>query len=138
MGTYRLRRKTFTQYDDTDNLKRMKDSDILAEKLKKPTTDGTAVATGALAGAGLVGAGGLVRGFVKGKGARFATAGRMGRRGALIGAAIGGGAMLYKRGKEKKENQFYNRRLEYAQRQAVRREKADWKANMTQRDGYSY
>lgn len=162
MGTYRLRRKTFTQYDDTDTLKRMKDSDILAEKLKKPTTTGTSVATGALAGAL---AGGAIGGVGKavlsnkrlvpvgpsGKGlkasfARFranasnfgAKAVRGGRNGLIAGAIIGGGAMLYKRGKEKKENQFYNRRLEYAQRQAMRREKADWKANMTQRDGYSY
>jgi len=138
MGTYILRRKLFTRYDDTDNLKRMKDSDILAEQHKKPATTGTQVATGALAGAGLVGAGGLVRGFIKGKGNRLATAGKLGKRGAIIGAAIGTGAMLYKRGKEKQENEFYNRRLDYAQRQALRREKADWKANMTQRDGYSY
>lgn len=26
-----IKRKLFTKYDDTDNLKRMKDSDILAE-----------------------------------------------------------------------------------------------------------
>ena len=30
-----LRSKSFTKYDDTDNLKRMKDSDILAEQEKE-------------------------------------------------------------------------------------------------------
>lgn len=30
-----IKRKLFTKYDDTDNLKRMKDSDILAEKPKQ-------------------------------------------------------------------------------------------------------
>ena len=45
---------------------------------------------------------------------------------------------LRRKGKADKENKFYNNRLEYAQRQALRREHADWKANMTQREGYSY
>ncbi len=145
MGTYILKRKVFTQYDDTDNLKRMKDSDILAEKTRKPMTNASSIATGALAGAG-IGAVGLGLGkAVLGKGGvgngvqRFG--GRLlrgGRAGLIGGALIGTGVMLHKRGKEKRANEFYNRRLEYAQRQAMRREKADWKANMTQRDGYSY
>jgi hypothetical protein len=46
--------------------------------------------------------------------------------------------MASKRSQEKAENSWYNDRLEYAQRQARRREKKDWKANMTERDGYSY
>ena len=138
MGIYRLRRKLFTKYDDTDNLKKAKDSDILAERKKKPTTDANAIATGALgaAGVGLAAGGGY--GLIKGKGARLNAAKKFGTRGAIIGAGIATAALLHKRGREKKENQFYNRRLEYAQRQAMRREKADWKANMTQRDGYSY
>jgi hypothetical protein len=161
MGIYRLKRKLFTKYDDTDNLKRAKDSDILAEKLKKPATDANAVALSAAKGAAL---GGIALGAVSaakpgrivpsgpaGKGVRKALSraganasnalhkfGKGGRTGLIAGAAIGTATALYKRGKEKKENQFYNRRLEYAQRQAMRREKADWKANMTQRDGYSY
>lgn len=144
MGTYRLKRKTFTKYDDTDNLKRMKDSDILAERHKKPTTTGTKIATTALGGA-LVGGAGLGVGL----GARAAIKNRSlsagvralkrgGKVGLIGGAAVGTALMLHQRGKEKSENEFYNRRLDYAQRQAMRREKADWKANMTQRDGYSY
>ena len=31
----RLKRRMYTQWDETDNLKRMKDSDILAEEKKK-------------------------------------------------------------------------------------------------------
>lgn len=156
MGTYRLKRKLFTQYDDTDNLKRMKDSDILAEQHKKPMTTGNQVATGAIGGA-LVGGAALGAGkALLGKGgpraitgnglqrfaAKSANAGsrflKGGKKGLIAGAIVGTGVMLHRRGKEKQQNEFYNRRLDYAQRQAMRREKADWKANMTQRDGYSY
>jgi hypothetical protein len=138
MGIYRFKRKTFTKYDETDNLKRMKDSDILAEKKKTPSITGAHMATAGLAGGlvgGAIGAGsGIVSGF-KGKGYKVARRGKMG---VLVGAGIGLAAMGSQRSKEKADNSFYNSRLEYAQRQAMRREKADWKANMTQRDGYSY
>ncbi len=156
MGIYILKRKVFTKYDDTDNLKRMKDSDILAETHKKPTTGGAAIATGALGG-GLAGGAALAAGkVIFGKGgpravpqkgfgrftAKVANAGsrawKGGQAGLIAGAAIGTAMALHQRGKEKSENEFYNRRLDYAQRQARRREKADWKSNMTQRDGYSY
>jgi hypothetical protein len=156
MGTYILKRKAFTKYDETDALKRAKDSDILAEKAKKPMTNGTAIATGALGGAlvgGLaLGAGKMIVGtggpravtggvFNKARAIVGNGAGRFlrgAKPGLIGGAAIGTAVMLHRRGKEKQENEFYNRRLEYAKRQAMRREKADWKANMTQRDGYSY
>lgn len=138
MAIYKLKRKSFTKYDDTDNLKRMKDSDILAEKKKTPGITGAHMATagigGALAG-GAIGAGsGLVSGL-RGKG--YKIKGR-GKTGLLVGAGLGLAAMASQRSKQKAENSWYNDRLEYAQRQARRREKADWKANMTQRDGYSY
>lgn len=143
MGTYRLQRKIFTQYDDTDNLKRMKDSDILAEKKKGPSTGAVNYAAAGL-GAGLAGAtiGGAV-GFARGKGhifkkSRWAKVGKVGKAGLLVGAGIGLAGVAAKRSKERAANTFYNDRLEYAQRQAKRRERADWKANMTQRDGYSY
>ena len=57
---------------------------------------------------------------------------------AIGGAVLGAGIGYLKNRKEAKENRFYNQRLEYAQRQAIRREKKDWKTNMTQREGYSY
>ena len=157
MGTYTIKRKTsasisssklFSKYDDTDALKRMKDSDILAEKKKEPTTKGGTVIAGTIAGAGLGMAGGgllhAASGRYKGLGFRagMRQAGRRlkagGKAGAIIGGGIGLATLLGKRAKEKRDNEFYNDRLAYAQRQAMRREKADWKGNMTTRDGYSY
>lgn len=143
MGTYRLKRKIYSRYDDTDNLKKMKDSDILAEKKKKPDTSPAHYVAGGL-GAGLAGAGvGAAVGLARGKGhvfkaSRWAKVGKTGRAGLLIGAGIGVASVASKRSKERANNSFYNDRLEYAQRQAKRRERADWKANMTQREGYSY
>jgi hypothetical protein len=140
MGIYILKRKTFTKYDETDNLKRMKDSDILAERKKQPETTGSHVAAAGLAG-GLVGGaiGSIGKAVAKSsKGNRLTMARRGGKWGAVLGAGIGLATMASKRSQEKAENSWYNDRLEYAQRQARRREKKDWKANMTERDGYSY
>lgn len=147
---YILRRKLYTLYDDTDSLKRMKDSDILAEeKRKNPGFGGPllATATGAAVGAGVGGvAGGLAKGLstpkIMGNGAAVKRGLRGlksgGKVGALIGSTIGGLSALNKRRGQVTENNAYNKRLGYAQNQAMRRERADWKNNMTQRDGYSY
>lgn len=134
-----FRIKQFTQWDDTDRLKAMKDSDILAEK-KRGNSTARGMASGALTGAAVGLGAGVVTGALSGKGitGRAATAGRFGRNAAIGGAVIGAAAGYLKNRKEAKENRFYNQRLEYAQRQAIRREKKDWKTNMTQRDGYSY
>lgn len=137
-----IKRKVFTIYDDTDNLKRMKDSDILAEKKKKnPVSLGTVAGTaaaGALAGGA---AGSVIGGFTKNRvaGSSFLSKmGRGGKKGLIYGGLLAGGAAVLNRSKHSKDNQFYNERLEYAQRQAKRRERKDWKANMTQREGYSF
>ena len=61
-----------------------------------------------------------------------------GKYGALIGGVSAGIYAMNQRNKQAKANQFYNDRLEFAQRQAKRREKIDWKTNMTQREGYTY
>lgn len=138
-----LKRKTFTRWDDTDNLKRMKDSDILAEKRRRVHDYGkiardTAVgaAAGLVSGAALgtiAGAGGntwlqqRANGLVKGA-----------RYGATIGTGIGLSRAIINDQKNADDAVFFNRRLAYAQRQARRRERRDWKTNMTQRDGYSY
>lgn len=139
MTTFRLKR--FTQWDETDRLKAMKDSDILAEK-KRSSAGNTAsnMVTGAVGGA-VVGTGvGMASGLVTGKGfkGKLSAAGRLGKTAAIGGAVLGAGVGYMKNRKEAKENRFYNQRLEYAQKQAIRREKKDWKTNMTQRDGYSY
>ena len=135
-----IRRKLFTKYDDTDNLKRMKDSDILAEKPKEAPGYGS-VATGALGGAALGATVGSVAGaFSKNKAGKglLTRMGKGGRTGAILGGLVAGGMALHNRNKQAKENEWYNNRLSFAQRQARRREKKDWKTNMTQRDGYSY
>lgn len=144
MARYILKRKSFTKWDDTDNLKRMKDSDILAEEKKKQPGYGS-VMSGSLGGAAVGSIGAATAGAISGlgkKGARIATAGsrasKLGKLGAVGGALLVGGKALKDRNDQAQDNNFYNKRLAYAQRQAVRREKKDWKSNMTQRDGYSY
>jgi hypothetical protein len=143
MGTIYLKRKLYTQWDETDNLKRMKDSDILAEKKKTSPGYGSVLSStagGAIAGA-TIGATALgIKHGIKNKSFQGALKGlkRGGKYGALIGGTIMAAGALKRRNKINDENKFYNDRLEYAQRQALRREHADWKANMTQREGYSY
>lgn len=152
MATYILKRKVFTRWDETDNLKRMKDSDILAEQKRStsPTVSSVSdtlasTATGAVAGATALGA---AKGLSGAFGKAATVGGKMGNAwkglksggkwGALAGGVIAGTMALNKHNKQAEDNKFYNKRLEYAQRQAKRREKADWKSNMTQREGYSY
>ena len=145
----RLKRRMYTQWDETDNLKRMKDSDILAEK-QRQTTDYGAIARGAAASTVAAGTAGAVFGAGKGVfnpgsvGAASRVSGlgkgisKYGKLGMAGGALIGAGIAYSKGRKQAEENEFYNKRLQYAQKQALRREKKDWKTNMTQRDGYSY
>lgn len=132
-----LFRKYFTQWDETDQLKGMKDSDILAEKKRSTSSLGPMVGSG-LVGASIGGITGAVSGAISGRGARIATAGKVAKKGAILGAGIGAATAYLRNKKKADENRFYNQRLEYAQRQALRRERKDWKTNMTQRDGYSY
>lgn len=129
----KFKQKEYTRWDETDQLKQMRDSDILAEqKRKNPSRLG-----GALKGAGvgsIVGAaaGGLM-GIKKGN-----IIGGI-REGATLGGVLGGvGGATMIGNKQRSENNFYNDRLEYAQRQALRRERKDWKQNMTNREGYTY
>ncbi len=135
------RAKSFTKYDDTDNLKRMKDSDILAEKEKEVPSYSSSVLPKAAAGAaigavGLGAANSLRKGFKTGEWGKGLKRGAIG--GALIGATLLGASAAKKRSQERKDAEFYNDRLQYAQTQAKRREKIDWRQNMTQREGYSF
>ena len=166
--------KSFTKYDQTDQLKGMTDSDILAEQKrqtssmslgksmagagagaiaggligKKLGAGGTGAAIGAAVG-GLAGMDGQTRektgigtalGSVAG-GLLSMKAGRGFKSGALVGGALGGTAGMMtgiaSGHKQNSENQFFNDRLEYAQAKAKRREKADWKNNMNNREGYT-
>jgi hypothetical protein len=138
MARYILKRKLYTIWDETDNLKRMKDSDILAENKRSMgygRIAGAAVG-GAALGAATVGGIGAIRGIGNGgawKGLKGGAAG-----GALVGAAAGAGLSYLRNRRKVKENKFYNKRLQFAKGQALRRERKDWITNMTQRDGYSY
>lgn len=143
MGTFILKRKTYTVYDETDSLKRMKDSDILAQQKKEAPGFGNVAqtaATGAVAGAGALGVAGTIKNAVNGGGFKGAWKGFKGGAGtgAILGGLGAGAYAMYKRSKQVEDNSFYNKRLDFAQKQARRREKIDWKNNMTQRDGYSY
>ena len=141
MATYHLKRKCFTQWDDTDNLKRMKDSDILAEQ-KRPTSNTGAVIRSAATGAGLGATVGATAGSlaaIKKSGPTLKAGFKGGLKGgAIIGAGLAATSAYLAGRKQAKENRFYNNRLAYAQRQAGRRERKDWKNNMTNREGYSY
>lgn len=135
MAIYTIKRKLYTRYDDTDTLKRMKDADILAEQKKQAPGYGDTIQK-TVGGAAVGGLAAGIAGGIKSK--SWAGAKKYGKLGAM-GVGLGAGLMaLNKRDKEAADRNFYNKRLAYAQRQAKRREKIDWKSNMTQRDGYSY
>lgn len=141
---YQEAQKEFTRWDETDNLKRAKDSDILAEEKKKKVGYGGALSSGvqgAALGAGIGAAANMGLGAIGKNRANvnyLGKAKRGGVAGAVIGASIMAGKALKKRRQENSDINFYNDRLGYAKRQALRRERKDWKENMTQREGYSY
>lgn len=132
-----IKRKLYSKYDETDEIKKMKDSDILDAKEKKIDKGERARRTiknvgkktliGTVAGAGL----GLLS---KNK----ANVGRFAKLGAIAGGATGLIQSSMDNKEEAEENEFYNNRLRYAKKHARRRERSDWRNNMTQREGYSY
>jgi hypothetical protein len=95
---------------------------------------GMGAAVGATVGSVVGGIAGMKKGgkgFIKGaKGGAIA--------GSLLAGGAAGTAAAIGNSKKQSDINFYNRRLEYAKRQAGRRERADWKSNMTQREGYTY
>lgn len=123
----------YTRYDETDQVKRMKDSDILAERkrsngglwAKDAARAGVGAGLGAAAGAGLA--------LLKRKNVVKAA-----KLGAAAGGVLGGAASMASTSKQKSDNNFYNDRLDYAQRHALRRERSDWKNNNLNREGYTY
>lgn len=130
----RFRQKQYTQWDQTDQLKQMKDSDILAEKKRSNTSLNLNTAKNAFLGATAGATAGAIAGGLR-KG-RTMTAGA--KKGAILGGLAAGVVTAMGNRKQKKENDFYNSRLEYAQRHAKRRERKDWKNNMVNREGYTY
>ena len=139
---YLYGQREFTKWDETDNLKRAKDSDILAEEKKRlPGYGGPIMAgvSGALTGAAVGATTGGIMGLTKkGKGNFVKGLKKGGKWGAILGGTALAAGALKKRNKDREDIQFYNNRLAYAKRQAERRERRDWKENMTGREGYSY
>ena len=130
----KFKQKVYTQWDQTDQLKQMKDSDILAEKKRSNTSLNVDTLKKTALGAGVGALAGGVLGGLK-KGGPF-TGGAS--KGAILAGLGTGLVSAIQNRQQKKENNFYNDRLKYAQKQALRREKKDWKNNMTNRDGYTY
>ena len=130
----KFKQKVYTQWDQTDQLKQMKDSDILAEKKRSNTSLNVDTLKKTALGAGVGAMAGGVLGSLK-KGGTFAGGAR---KGAILAGLGTGLVSAIQNRQQKKENNFYNDRLKYAQKQALRREKKDWKNNMTNRDGYTY
>lgn len=150
MAKYTLKRKIFTKWDETDNLKQMKDSDILSQQKHKQslgqtgttiigdTLKGAAIGGGLMAGAGLLKGASGKTGLVNKMAGAGKSAAKLGKVGLISGAVIGAAKAANSINNQANENSFYNDRLKYAQRQAKRRERKDWKNNMTNRDGYTY
>ena len=119
--------RLFSKYDEVEDLKRTKDSDILDREEKGRLSGGDLAAIGGVSG-GLIGMAGK-------KGFLGRAAG--GAKGALIGAGIGVGIGLARKGlKKREENEFYNQRLNEAKRSARRREREDWEEKMSNRSKY--
>lgn len=120
--------RLYSKYDATDRLKDTTDSNILDKDEKGKLTSGEK--TGLLTGAGaILGAAGAKKGF----GSKLAG----GTKGALIGAGIGlGVSAISAANKQRKENNFYNRRLREAKRAAARRENVDWQNRIHGRQMY--
>lgn len=126
----KFRERRMSAYDSTDALKNIKDSSILNKEKRGGLTNSKLAGIGAASGALLGYAG---RPSSAGKLSKLAG----GTKGALIGAGIGIGAgILRDSNKERKENNFYNRRLKEAQREAKRREKMDWNEKIHGRMSY--
>ena len=135
---FRIKRKTFTVYDDSDALLEMTDSDILAEQEKEGSYRDVAsgLAAGGVGGAVAGGLGYMALGS-KGGGA-LKRLGRGAAAGLAAGALLGTGIGYMKKSAEDSRNQFYNDRLRYAKRMARRREAKNWKHNMAHRENYSF
>lgn len=160
---FKIKRKTFSgngihsgysrttnnyDYSESDNLKKMKDSDILQEdEIREPgfgkVTRG-AVNAGLVGGAvgGVLSLGNLARRWDNldeaARSSHFKRAGKWAALGAAGTALYGAYKGSQERQKDVDRARKYNNRLRYAQRRAAKREREDFKANMNQRDGYSY
>lgn len=134
-----IKRKLYSKYDDTDEIKRMKDSDILDAQEKKLNRLERIIRTLKNTGNKAI-IGGVAGGALSliGKNKSLDKTLRHAKLGAGIGAAGGLIQSVRVNNKEAEDTEFYNDRLRYAKKHARRRERSDWRNNMTQREGYSY
>lgn len=135
-----IRFKTFSKYDETDRLKRMKDSDILAEEYKKtPGVSLKEVTRDLVSGAVLGGAVGKINEMTGNKLGLSDTDWRStAKHGAIAAGVYDVLKDTYRKHKDGDEVDYYNKRLRKAKKNAKRREKSDWINNTLNREGYTY
>ena len=135
-----IRFKTFSKYDETDRIKRMKDSDILAEDYKKtPGVSTKEVSRDLLAGAILGAVVGKVNKLSGNKLNLSSTDWRdSAKKGILAAGAYDVLKDMYRKHKDGDKVEFYNKRLKQAKKNAKRREESDWLNNTLNREGYTY
>ena len=135
-----IRYKTFSKYDETDRIKKMKDSDILAEEYRETPKVGLKEATRDLATGAIVGS--LIGKVNELSGNRLGLSStdwrEAGKKGAILGGLYSIAKDLYRKHKYGEEVEFYNKRLRQAKKNARRREKSDWLNNTLNREGYTY
>lgn len=134
--SYSEYQKGVTKYDRTDQIKGLKDSDVLAEKKRSNARSYVKTAKAGVVGGAVGSVVGAIAGGIKTKSIKGAKAGAA--VGGTIGAGVAGSAGLAATHKEREQNRFVNRRLKEAKTQARRREAKDWKTNATGREGYTY
>lgn len=135
-----IRFKTFSKYDETDRLKKMKDSDILEENFKEtPGVSLKEAARNVLTGALVGGTVGKINELTGNKLNLSDTDWKNTlKKGAVAGGIYAIGKDLYRKSAEGDEVDFYNKRLRQAKKNAKRREKSDWINNTLNREGYTY
>jgi len=132
----KTRQRLFTKYDDTDDLKRMTDADILATP--KQITHTASRSLNAGLGGSVIGA--LLASILSAKknGFDLNKLGDSAKKGAIIGSLVGLGKGVLDTRKEREDADWFNRRLRYAKYQARRREAKDWRENIGGRERYTY
>lgn len=135
-----IRYKTFSKYDSTDRIKKMKDSDILAEDYKKtPGVSVKEVSRDLISGAVIGALAGKINELsgnkIKGLGTDWRESAR---KGILAAGAYDLAKDIYRKHRDGEKVEFYNKRLREAKKNAKRREESDWKNNTLNREGYTY
>lgn len=134
-----LKRKNFSEdhgeiIDEVNNLRRLNDADIIAERKKKRVGYRDSLIKAALGGSLGAGAGALIGGIKGGKQGAADGAKLLG----ALGAAIGGAKGLADRAEINEDIDFYNDRLRKLKRGSIRREKRDFDYLRNRPGDYTY